>query len=223
MDSIENLTERYRELYELQDRVLDTVFEIESEFYLTGGTCLSRFYQAKRYSDDLDFFTNDSPRFSFAVRAIKAALQNDFLLSSSVETRNFVRVVVDGRLQIDFVNDASYRLNDIMVTPKKYRIDTIENILSNKLTAVIGRDNPKDIFDIVLIHTYYPIDWPQILQAAHRKAYFSTDDLIIRLKIFPKALLNSIQCIDCDFLQSFDDDMSTIVQTILNADEPLIQ
>jgi predicted nucleotidyltransferase component of viral defense system len=221
MDSIESLSESYRELYELQDRVLNTVFEIESDFYLTRGTCLSRFYQAKRYSDDLVFFTNDSPRFSFAVRAIKAALQDDFLLSSSVETKNFVRMVVDGSLQIDFVNDAAYRPNDIVVTPKKYRIDTVENILSNKLTAVIGRDNPKDIFDIVLIHTYYPIDWPKILQAAHRKAYFSTDDLIIRLTSFPKPLLNSIQCIDCEFLQSFDADMSTIIQTILNADEPI--
>ena len=39
----------------LQDRVLELIFSQEQEFYLTGGTCLSRFYQEKRYSDDLDF------------------------------------------------------------------------------------------------------------------------------------------------------------------------
>ena len=32
----------YKKLYELQDRVMDTVFSVEDIFYLTGGTCLSR-------------------------------------------------------------------------------------------------------------------------------------------------------------------------------------
>ena len=45
----------YKKLYSLQDRVLDVVFGVEDEFYLTGGTALSRFFYAKRYSDDLDF------------------------------------------------------------------------------------------------------------------------------------------------------------------------
>jgi len=47
----------YKKLYALQDEVLEKVFAVEDEFYLTGGTALSRFYQEKRYSDDLDFFT----------------------------------------------------------------------------------------------------------------------------------------------------------------------
>jgi len=33
----------YKKLYMLQDRVMDIVFSAESIFYLTGGTCLSRF------------------------------------------------------------------------------------------------------------------------------------------------------------------------------------
>ena len=44
----------YIKLYSLQDKVLDIIFKTENIFYLTGGTCLSRFYQEKRYSDDLD-------------------------------------------------------------------------------------------------------------------------------------------------------------------------
>jgi|GEM_PF-1021224 len=47
----------YKKLYLLQDEVLKVVFATEHEFYLTGGSCLSRFYVEKRYSDDLDFFT----------------------------------------------------------------------------------------------------------------------------------------------------------------------
>jgi len=33
-------------------------------------------------------------------------------------------------------------------------IDNVENILANKLAAVVGRDNPKYIFDIYLISKY---------------------------------------------------------------------
>ena len=62
MDSID-----YEKLYQLQDEVLEVVFGVENEFYLTGGTCLSRFYKEKRYSDDLDFFTNNSARYRFAI------------------------------------------------------------------------------------------------------------------------------------------------------------
>jgi predicted nucleotidyltransferase component of viral defense system len=73
MDSID-----YQKLYELQDEVLKVVFETEREFYLTGGTCLSRFYVEKRYSDDLDFFTNQSPRYSFAIKNIKKAFHGSY-------------------------------------------------------------------------------------------------------------------------------------------------
>ena len=42
-------------------RVLD---EVETGFYLTGGTAASRGYLNHRFSDDLDLFVNDDDRFS---------------------------------------------------------------------------------------------------------------------------------------------------------------
>jgi len=62
MDSID-----YKKLYELQDKVLDIIFSTRTIFYLTGGTCLSRFYQEKRYSDDLDLFTHEHDDFNLAL------------------------------------------------------------------------------------------------------------------------------------------------------------
>lgn len=38
-----------------------------------------------------------------------------------------------------------------IVSEERYLLDTVENILSNKLTAVIGRGNPKDIKDFTKI------------------------------------------------------------------------
>src|SRR6056297_252689 len=202
-------------LYNLHDRVLDTVFSTERLFYLTGGTCLSRFYQAKRYSDDLDFFTNDSPRFAYALRNVRTALQETHEATVEVETKNFLCLTVDKSLQIDFVNDGPFRYKEPVVTKKNYLIDNIENILANKLTAVIGRDNPKDIFDIVLIYTYYNFSWPEILNAAHQKAGFTNEDLAVRLKSFPKSMLEQINCIDCSFLENFDTAVSDIIEAVL--------
>ena len=125
MDSI-----NYTELYTIQDKVLDLVFAIENEFYLTGGTCLSRFYVEKRYSDDLDFFTNNSSRYSFAVKNIKKELMKVFELKVEVDSKDFIRFRVNDLLQIDFVNDVSMRYKDVVVTKEKYLIDNIDNILS---------------------------------------------------------------------------------------------
>jgi hypothetical protein len=58
------------QLYPLQDRVLRTITDCDTDFYLTGGTALSRAYLHHRFSDDLDLFVNyaslkdTDPRFS---------------------------------------------------------------------------------------------------------------------------------------------------------------
>jgi predicted nucleotidyltransferase component of viral defense system len=207
----------YQKLYELQDRVLHTVFAVEQEFYLTGGTCLSRFYQAKRYSDDLDFFCNDSPRYAFAVRSIRAELEKSLQLAAVIETRGFTRFQIEHTLQVDFVNDIPYRYGEPLVTTEGYLIDTVENILANKLTAILGRDNPKDIFDLLLIHSHYTVSWRDILEAAHKKAGFANDELVVRIQTFPRHMLNQISCIDCGFLDSFQDDIAAVIAGILNA------
>jgi len=211
MDNID-----YKELYELQDKVLEIVFAVEREFYLTGGTCISRFYVEKRYSDDLDFFTNQSRRYSFAVKNIKIALQKIFNLTVEVESKDFTRFKIDGILQVDFVNDMACRYKEPLLNEKNFLYDNIENILSNKITAVIGRDNPKDVFDIFLICKYYNCDWKEILDAAHEKAGFSNDELVIRLKSFPKELLEKIKITDETFLDDFEAGWDKIIKEILD-------
>ena len=209
MDSID-----YKQLYKLQDEVLKVIFETEREFYLTGGTCISRFYMEKRYSDDLDFFTNQSLRYNFAVKNIKRALQKKFKLIAHVEAKDFTRYVINGVLQVDFVNDSTIRYKDPIVKENNFIIDNIENILINKVTAVMGRDNPKDIFDIFLICKFYSFNWKEMLQWAHQKAGFSDEELIIRLKTFPKDLLNELKIIDKTFLDDFDIYFPKIIKDI---------
>ena len=54
----------YRDkIYPLQDRILKVLEELDLDFYLTGGTALSRCYLQHRYSDDLVLFVNDLSTF----------------------------------------------------------------------------------------------------------------------------------------------------------------
>ena len=209
----------YKLLYSLQDQVMMLIFETENIFYLTGGTCLSRFYIEKRYSDDLDFFTNQSPRYNFAVRNIKNKLKDRFKVSAEVESKDFSRLRVNDLLQIDFINDTAFRYGDIVITNEGFLIDNVFNILSNKLTAVIGRDDPKDIFDIYLISKYYSFSWNNILDAAHKKAVFSDEELIVRLKTFPQELFKNIKIIDTKFLDDFDIYFPKIIDEIYKRKE----
>ncbi|MBA4386467.1 MAG: hypothetical protein C0404_00715 [Verrucomicrobia bacterium] len=48
------MTPNWEHLYLLQDWVLNEMKLVKHEFYLTGGTALSRGYYGHRYSEDLD-------------------------------------------------------------------------------------------------------------------------------------------------------------------------
>jgi len=97
-------------------------------------------------------------------------------------------------------------------------IDNVENILANKLAAVIGRDDPKDIFDIYLVSKYASFSWEEILIAAYKKAVFDDSDLLVRLKTFPIKLLKNINLVDENFLDNFESEFLMIISEIVQHD-----
>ncbi len=57
-------------------------------------------------------------------------------------------VLADLMLKIEMVNDVPSRVGEPWLHPELGRIDTAENILANKITAVLDRAAPKDLADI---------------------------------------------------------------------------
>ncbi len=206
----------YSEIYRLQDTVLEDIFSHNNEFYLTGGTCLNRFYYHKRFSDDLDFFCHGSNIFRTDTRLIRNELRKKYELEVQVEGRDFVRYYINNTLQLDFVNDSTPRLGTIILTDEGYRLDTPENILSNKITAVLGRDNPKDIFDMYLICMYHSFEWREIIRNSKEKAFYNSEDLILRLETFPQDLLDTLALSDIDFLKDFQKYYAYMIEEIKN-------
>ncbi len=138
-------------LYPLQDKAIP-VFK-DSPFYLTGGTALSRGYYQHRYSDDLDYFVNDHADFERICERQIEKLKKIFSdIKIVLKDKNFCRVFVgDEKLKIEMINDVPSHSGTLVEHPVLGLIDSKENIIANKLTAVVDRSVPKDIVDIYLL------------------------------------------------------------------------
>lgn len=189
----------YLKLYALQDKFLVWWVTLGLPFYLTGGTALGRFYLNHRYSEDLDFFSNADPSYLQHITSLKSSLPDHFKvdLQNSLFTEDFTRFFIieeDVFLKIELVNDVKYYKG----TPGQFKfglIDSPENILANKLTAIVGRDEPKDIFDIVCISQNYSFDWREIFKISKEKTVINEIDVAERLFSFPAELLTNLNWI----------------------------
>lgn len=178
-----NTYERFytESLYPIQDGVLGVVKSLNTPFYLTGGTALSRHYLGHRYSDDIDLFVNDDPSFGEYVTMVVSALEEKsgpmgwrLLEETFVKAPAYFQINLAGGkdsstiLKIDLVSDVAshyggYEKNEALGT-----VDGWPNILANKLSAVF-RFEPKDIADIWALAKTYRFTWSEILAAARNK------------------------------------------------------
>jgi predicted nucleotidyltransferase component of viral defense system len=173
-----SLSEYYeKNLYPLQDGVLNIISQSGTDFFLTGGTALSRVYYHHRYSDDLDFFVNSSGEYDEQIDVIFSKLaESGFFWDTSVEfTRsdNFVSFRVhrgnpDILLKLDFVNDMVPHFGPLVKTALFDRTDSIQNILSNKISAIF-RYAAKDVADLREIFLREKVDWPEAFKQAREK------------------------------------------------------
>lgn len=130
-------------------------FAQEQRFFLTGGSALGLFYLDHRRSYDLDLFTSDEvegkevqnlvQRTAIQVAASCTAIRtapdfHRFLLTRGNE-REVVDVVVDRAPQLD-VQKASFG---------NIRVDTLREIIANKLTTLLSRTELKDLVDLYFL------------------------------------------------------------------------
>ncbi len=159
-------------LYPLQNKVLKVFAEVDTSFYLTGGTALSRAYLNHRYSEDLDFFVNDDSLFKKQVDlVINHLTASGYTAEIATTLKTFTRVFIveeNCSLKVDFVNDISTRFGQINATDLCIRTDSVQNILSNKLTA-LSRLEAKDVIDLIYISRNYEFNWEQAINEAQQK------------------------------------------------------
>src|SRR3990167_5160587 len=144
--------------YQIQDHFLDLFFEgrFGDDFYLTGGTALARFYFHHRESIDLDLFTQnqqlDFSKVNLEVERLSREL--GFNTVKQVVTNTFLQFIFEdsqgNTLKIDLVKDIPVHFGDFK-EEGKIKLDSLENIGSNKILAVFGRTDHKDFVDLYYI------------------------------------------------------------------------
>ncbi len=153
----------------LQQQVLDVFFAEEAfgrAFYLTGGTALAAFYLHHRYSDDLDFFSNDE-EIDFLWPMVQSLVPQ---LHGEVESRTpaFIRLRFGKELKVDFVRDVPFRVG-VPILHETWRVDSVENITLNKISAIQGRLDVKDYVDLYFLLRGHPDRILPLIEQAKQK------------------------------------------------------
>ncbi len=225
-----NVSEKYYEekLYPLQNGVLSLVQKAETPFFLTGGTALSRYYTHHRYSDDLDFFVISDPEYAGHVNIILQRLiaaensgvfhlDRNSLNKGKAYTQLFITDTEQNEieLKVEFINDVAAHYGSIAYVPILGRIDSLRNILSNKLTALF-RSEPKDVVDIHAIALQQSFNWRDIVTEAKSKEAGADPEIIYdMLNSFPLKYLDTIKWISQPDTNTFKHEIQTIADDIL--------
>lgn len=206
-------------LYPFQDSLLKLVKRANTDFYLTGGTALSRFYLNHRYSDDLDFFvirTNDFKEQCDRIFNLLKEEKWDYEVGMISE--DFVRIFVargNIKLKVDFVNDIDIHYGDFLSSKTYPRVDHWRNILSNKICS-LSRLEAKDVVDIVYVSRSYTFLWEEIVNEAKQKDLW-VEPLSVSKYIseFDLGTLSTIKWVDPVNVDAFKDDLNVIQKDIL--------
>jgi hypothetical protein len=134
-----------------QEEVLGAFFERAKGFYLTGGAALAGFHLGHRETHDLDLFTLAGP-LTDGVEALRNLARAIGARCEEVQTApEFRRLVLsrgDDSVVVDLVVERAPQLVADKPWVGSIRVDPPEEILANKLCALLGRAEIRDLVDV---------------------------------------------------------------------------
>jgi hypothetical protein len=123
--------------------------------FLTGGAALAGYHLGHRSTDDLDLFTldkDDFERLRFVLRDVAEELRAT--LTIKLNAPGFCRYLLANAhdtLVVDTVLEIATQRSPEKPSINGVRVDPPEEILANKLTAVMGRMEERDLVDLLFL------------------------------------------------------------------------
>ncbi len=140
-----------------QKQILDQIEKsqfIVSNFYFTGGTVLSEFYLKHRYSEDLDFFSEEKFDFDLVLMEInKWAKDLNFTFTRQVKEVVDIYILKfndKDTLKLDF-GYYPYRRVGKSIKYQEITVDSEFDIAINKLATINQRSSVKDFVDLYFL------------------------------------------------------------------------
>jgi predicted nucleotidyltransferase component of viral defense system len=184
---------------------------LNEAFFLTGGTALSAFFLRHRYSEDLDFFTDQPEQVPQVLPVLEKIVPE---IGARIEIRRqfktFLEVFLHGQegeaIKCDFAQDSPYRLQP-KVHSEEFGIfvDSALDVACNKLSALFDRSAAKDFIDVFFIdRELFP--FVDLLQHARQK-HVGLDDYWLAVSLLKVEdlgpLPRMIKLVDIEELKNF--------------------
>jgi hypothetical protein len=142
--------------------------------FLSGGTCLAEYYFGHRISFDMDLFAIDQGIFNQARLALSDPKSFSTGAISTVRTTPhldqflFQPKTGSDPIKIDLMLETSPRLS----TPLKVEtvwIDSLEDLLSNKLGCIVQRSDIKDYIDLYYLIPASHLTMKELIEVGQKK------------------------------------------------------
>lgn len=154
--------------------------QVSAGFHLTGGTALNEYYLPYRYSEDLDFFSEeevDTESITTFIRSIKSKLGYHTFELNTTFNRNIISLNFEETvLKLEF----TYFPFPPIDTPKivdGLKIDSLLDIAVNKLFTIYQKPRSRDFMDLYMINQKYGFGMEELIKKAKIKFDWHIDPL----------------------------------------------
>jgi len=174
-------------LTELQSDILAVISSHRTpENYIAGGTALHFEPNSSRFSRDLDIFHD-------ALEAVAPSYEQDrtsleaagFALEVIISQPGFIRAIVRKKTestQIDWARDSAWRFMPVVKHEKGGFLLHPVDVATNKILALVGRNEPRDYVDALeIVETILPLG-PLVWASVAKDPGFSPASLLEHLR-----------------------------------------
>lgn len=150
------------------------------KFYLSGGTALAAFYIPYRFSEDLDFFSEEEVPTDEIIAFLRSSKDKisflGFEFNTSFNRNLFFLKFPAEQLKLEFTY---YPFTQVNTPTLEYgiKVDTVEDIAVNKLFTIYQNPRSRDFMDLYMIIKKYGFTIKDLIKKAKIKFDWHVDPL----------------------------------------------
>ena len=154
--------------------------------YLAGGAAILAQPNTQRYSQDLDYFHDTPERVATAYQKDRETLlAQGYDVDPDLAQPGYIRAVVrhgDEATKVEWAHDSSWRFMPVMRSEEFGYLLHPTDLATNKVLALAGRDEPRDLLDTLHCHRHVLELGPLVWAAVGKDPGFSPLSLLELLR-----------------------------------------